>query len=45
MTAKLANLKFINLDFRAFCLKKYTIDREDMILKLKFNYLSKFWLF
>ena len=22
--------KFINSDFRAFCLKKYTIDREDM---------------
>ena len=37
--------KFENSDFRAFCLKKYTIDREDMILKLKFNYSSKFWLF
>ena len=30
--------KFVNSDFRAFCLKKYTIDREDMLLKLKFNY-------
>ena len=30
--------KFENSDFRAFCLKKYTIDREDMLLKLKFNY-------
>ena len=37
--------KFINSDFRAFCLKKYTIRREDMLLKLKFNYSSKFWLF
>ena len=37
--------KFENSDFRAFCLKKYTIDREDMLLKLKFNYSSKFWLF
>ena len=37
--------KFINSDFRAFCLKKYTIDREDMLLKLKSNYSSKFWLF
>ena len=37
--------KFINSDFRAFCLKKYTISREDMPLKLKFNYSSKFWLF
>ena len=37
--------KFINSDFRAFCLKKYTIGREDMLLKLKFNYSSKFWLF
>ena len=27
--------KFINLDFRAFCLKKYKIDKEDMLLKLK----------
>ena len=25
--------KFINSDFRAFCLKKYPIDREDMLLK------------
>ena len=33
--------KFVNSDFRAFCLKKYTIDREDMLLKLKFNYSSK----
>ena len=33
--------KFINSDFRAF-FKKYTIDREDMLLKLKFNYSSKF---
>ena len=30
--------KFENSEFRAFCLKKYTIDREDMLLKLKFNY-------
>ena len=38
--------KFINSDFRAFCMKKYTIDREDMLLKLKSNYsISKFWLF
>ena len=37
--------KFINSDFRAFCLKKYTIGREDMLLKLKFNYSSKLWLF
>ena len=37
--------KFINSDFRAFCLKKYTIGREDMLLKLKFNYSSKFQLF
>ena len=37
--------KFINSDFRAFCLKNYTIDKEDMLLKLKFNYSSKFWLF
>ena len=37
--------KFENSDFRAFCLKKYTIDKEDMLLKLKFNYSSKFWLF
>ena len=37
--------KFINSDFRAFCLKKYTIGREDVLLKLKFNYSSKFWLF
>ena len=37
--------KFINSHFRAFCLKKYTIGREDMLLKLKFNYSSKFWLF
>ena len=37
--------KFINSDFRAFCLKKYTIGREDMLLKLKFNYSSKSWLF
>ena len=37
--------KFVNSDFRAFCLKKYTIDREDMLLKLKFNYSNKFWLF
>ena len=36
--------KFENSDFRAFCLKKCTIDREDMLLKLKFNYSSKFWL-
>ena len=34
--------KFVNSDFRAFCLKKYTIDREDTLLKLKFNYSSKF---
>ena len=34
--------KFVNSDFRAFCLTKYTIDREDMLLKLKFNYSSKF---
>ena len=34
--------KFVNSDFRAFYLKKYTIDREDMLLKLKFNYSSKF---
>ena len=33
--------KFVNSDFRVFCLKKYTIDREDMPLKLKFNYSSK----
>ena len=25
--------KFENSDFRAFCLKKYTIAREDMLLK------------
>ena len=37
--------KSINSDFRAFCLKKYTINREDMLLKLKFYYSSKFWLF
>ena len=37
--------KFINSDFRAFCLKKYTINREDMRVKLKYNYSSKFWLF
>ena len=37
--------KFINSDFRAFCLKKYTINREDMLVKLKYNYSSKFWLF
>ena len=37
--------KSINSDFRAFCLKKYTISREDMLLKLKFKYSSKFWLF
>ena len=35
--------KFINSDFRAFCLKKYTIGREDVLLK--FKYSSKFWLF
>ena len=34
--------KFVNSDFRAFCLNKYTIDREDTLLKLKFNYSSKF---
>ena len=32
--------KFINSDFRAFCLKKYTIDREHMLVKLQFNYSS-----
>ena len=37
--------KFINSDFRAFCLKKYTIGRENVLLKLKFNYSSKLWLF
>ena len=37
--------KFINSDFRAFCLKKYTIGREDVLPKLKFNCSSKFWLF
>ena len=37
--------KFVNSDFRAFCLKKYTIDREDKLLKLKFDYSSKFWPF
>ena len=26
--------KFVNSDFQAFYLKKYTIDREDMFLKL-----------
>ena len=37
--------KFVNSDFRVFCLKKYTLDSEDMLLKLTFIYSSKFRLF
>ena len=37
--------KFNKLGFSSILFEEIHIGREDMLLKLKFNYSSKFWLF